>query len=95
MKEVLKVSELEINFILQATFYDLDDVLTYYIIDNSMTVTDSSLQHLLGKNPFRMTGEQLRLNFDMRDDSMRGMFLFNVLVMNSGQYLHYWSLVST
>jgi hypothetical protein len=95
MKVVLQVSELEIHFILQATSYDLNDVLTYSIIDNSMSVTDNSLQYLVGRNPFKISGDQLQLNFEVQDSYMRGMFIFNVLVTNLGQFLQYWSLVST
>jgi len=91
----LQIYELEIRFLLQATFYDLDDKLTYNIIDNSMSVTDNTLQHLVDKNPFKITGDQLQLTIDVQDASMRGMFLFKVQVINLGQYLHYCSLVST
>jgi len=42
-----------------------------------------------------MNGDELRLNFDVQDSSMRGMFLFKSLVTNLGQFLQYWSLVST
>ena len=95
MKIIFQASELEIIFILQAVSFDLNDKLTYSIIENSMTVTDSSLQHLVGRNPFKMNGDELRLNFDVQDSSMRGMFLFKSLVTNLGQFLQYWSLVST
>jgi hypothetical protein len=92
MKVILQVSELEIRFILQAAFFDLNDTLTYYINDASMSATDSSLQHWVGNKPFKMSGDQLQLNFNVQDASMRGMFVFKVLVANSGQFLQYWSL---
>jgi GH43 family beta-xylosidase len=95
MKVVLQVYELEIHFTLQATFYDLNDKLTYSIIDNSMSVTDDSLQYMEDRNPFKISGDQLQLNFDVQDSNMRGMFVFNVLVKNLGQFLQYWLLVST
>jgi len=60
-----------------------------------MNVTDKSLEHLVGRTPFKMNGDELRLNFDVQDSSMRGMFLFKSLVTNLGQFLQYWSLVST
>jgi len=93
MKVVLQVSELEIRFILQATSFDLNDVLTFSINDTSMTVTDGSLQHLVGTNPFKISGDRLLLNFNFQDASMRGMFKFNVQMTNLGQFLQYWSLV--
>lgn len=92
MKVLLQVSELEIRFLLQATFFDLNDKLTYKIIDNSMNVTDNSLQHLVGSNPFKLDGDQLRLDFNVQDLSLKGMFIFNVLVKSLGQFLQYWSL---
>jgi len=95
MNVILQVCELEIRFLLQATFYDLNDKLTYNIIDNSMSVTDDTLQNLVGRNPFKITGDQLQVNFDVQDASMRGIFVFKVQVINLGQYLHYWSFVST
>jgi hypothetical protein len=95
MKIILQASELEIFFILQAVSFDLNDKLTYSIIDKSMNVTDVSLQHLVGKNPFKINDDQLQLNFDVQDSSMKGMFFFKVLVTNLGQFLQYWSFVST
>jgi len=71
---------------LSATFYDLDDKLTYNIIENSMNVTDNSLQHLVGRKPFKITEDQLQLNFDVQDASMRGMFVFKVQVINLGSF---------
>jgi len=86
MKVDLQVSELEIRFILQATFYDLNDKLTYSINESSMTVTDNSLQNLVGKKPFKIDGDKVRLNFDVQDASMKGMFVFNVQVTSLGQF---------
>ena len=87
------VSELENCFILQATSYDLNKQLTYHINENSMSVSHSSLQHLIGRNPFKIDGDQLRLNFDVQDAAMKGIFTFKVEVTNSGQFLQYWSFV--
>jgi hypothetical protein len=87
MKVVLQFSELEIHFILQAIFYDLNDKLTYSIVDNSMEVTDNSLQNLVDKNPFKITGDELLLNFNVQDATIKGMFLFKVRVTNLGQFL--------
>jgi hypothetical protein len=87
MKVVLLVSELEIRFILQASFYDLNDQLTYSIVANSMNVTDSSLQNWVDRNPFKIAGDQLQLNFNVEDAALRGMFIFKVLVTNLGQFL--------
>ena len=83
---LLQVYELEMRLILQATSYDLNDKLTYSIIDNSMNVTDNSLQHLVGRDPFKINDDQLRLNFDVQDASMRGTFVFKVLVTNLGKF---------
>jgi hypothetical protein len=87
MKVILQISELEIRFILQASSYDLDDELTYSIVPNSMNVTDSSLQNWVNRNPFKISGDQLQLNFNVEDSALRGMFSFKVLVTNLGQFL--------
>jgi len=77
-----KVKDLVTTF--AATSYDLNKQLTYHIIENSMTVSHSSLQHLIGRNPFYIDGDQLRLNFEVQDAAMQGIFTFKVQVINLG-----------
>jgi hypothetical protein len=95
MTAVLLVTELEIYFILQARFLDLNDTLTFKILEDTMNATDDSLKHLVGRSPFKISIDQLQLNFDVQDATMRGMFIFKVQVINLGQFLQYWSLVRT
>jgi hypothetical protein len=80
-----KTDDLLTNF--AATSFDLNDVLTFSINDTSMTVTDGSLQHLVGTNPFKISGDRLLLNFNFQDASMRGMFKFNVQMTNLGGFI--------
>lgn len=77
-----KVTDLVTTFV--ATSYDLNKLLSYHIIENSMNVSHNSLQHLIGRSPFNIAGDQLRLNFDVQDAAMRGIFTFNVQVINLG-----------
>jgi len=77
-----KVGDLVTTF--AATSYDLNKELTYHINENSMSVSHGSLQHLIGRNPFKIDGNQLRLNFDVQDAAMKGIFTFKVEVTNSG-----------
>jgi hypothetical protein len=94
MKVALLVTEIEIRFILQAISLDLNDELTYSIVAGTMSATHSSIQHLVDRNPFFITNNELKLNFDVQEN-MEGMFTFHVQVINLGQFLHYWSLVGT
>jgi hypothetical protein len=83
-KMLLQVSELEIYFLLQATDEDLDDELTYTIVADSMSVTDNSLQNWVDRNPFKISGGNLQLNFNVEDNSLRGIFKFEVRVTDKG-----------
>ena len=51
-----------------------------------MTVNDNSLQNLVDKNPFVITGDELQLNFDFQDAAMKGIFSFEIQVKNKGQF---------
>jgi hypothetical protein len=73
-----------IYFSLQVTDEDLNDSHTYTIIENSMDVTDSSLEYLKDKTPFSIKGDTLVLNFDVQDSSLKGLFKFNVEVSDKG-----------
>ena len=87
MKRGVQVFGLEIYlFLFQATDNDLGDELTYQIVPNSMTVTDSTLQNLVDTNPFKVTTDSLRLNIDVQDTSLRGMFTFTVQVSDKGWF---------
>jgi hypothetical protein len=88
MKVVLQISKLEIRFNLQATSFDLDDVLTFTIIDGSMSVTDSSLNYLVDKKPFKINNYTLLLNFDFQDSSLKGTFKFKIQTKNLGQFFY-------
>ncbi|XP_069668752.1 cadherin-AgCad1-like [Periplaneta americana] len=66
---------------------DLNDELTYNIVDGSLTVTDSSLDHLRDETSFKLdprTG-QLTLNFDVNND-LKGIFNFEVQVTDTEKY---------
>ena len=95
MKVQLQVSVLRVSFLFQAVDKDVEDELTYEIVADSMNVTDSSLQNLMKKKPFKITDDKLQLAVDVEDDSLRGIFKFDVQVMDLGQLLQYWSLVRT
>lgn len=77
-----KTNDLVTNFF--ATSFDLNDALTYTIIESSMDVTDDSLETVAGNNPFRINDDKLLLNFNFRDATLRGMFVFKVQVTNKG-----------
>jgi hypothetical protein len=69
---------------LQVTDEDLNDSHTYSIIDNTLEVTDSSLDYLVDKTPFSIKGDTLVLNFDVQDSSLKGFFKFIVQVSDKG-----------
>jgi hypothetical protein len=69
---------------LQVTDEDLDDEHAYSIIDNSLEVTDSSLEYLKERTPFVIKGDALVLNFDVQDSSLKGLFKFAVEVSDKG-----------
>jgi hypothetical protein len=73
-----------IYFSLQVTDEDLNDSHTYSIIDNTMEVTDSSLEYLKDRNPFSIKGDTLVLNFDVQDSTLKGLFKFNLEVSDKG-----------
>jgi hypothetical protein len=74
---------------MQATDEDLDDQLTYHIVAESMDVTDSTLDYLIGRDPFKINGDKLQLGFEVQDTSLRGMFTFDVQVSDKGLCLQY------
>lgn len=74
-------------FLFQATDEDLGDELTYQIVPDSMSATDSSLESLVSRNPFKVTANSLRLNIDVQDTSLRGMFTFTVQVSDKGWFV--------
>jgi hypothetical protein len=76
-----------IYFSLQVIDEDVDDEQTYRIVDNTMEVTDSSLDYLKDRDPFIIKGETLVLNFDVQDTSLKGLFKFNVEVSDKGLFL--------
>ncbi|XP_021930459.1 protocadherin Fat 4-like isoform X2 [Zootermopsis nevadensis] len=67
-----------------ATDGDFDDKLTYRIIDGTMEVTDSSLQQWQNRDPFRIQENTLLLNFNVQDSALKGLFKFNLEVMDTG-----------
>jgi hypothetical protein len=71
---------------LQASDGDLNDKLTYRIIDGTMDVTDSSLQYWQSRNPFTIKENILLLNFDVQDSSLKGLFKFNAEVTDTGLF---------
>jgi hypothetical protein len=75
-------------FALQATDEDLNDDLEYKIIEETMEVTDDSLNYWMEQNPFVITGNTLKLNFDVQDSSLKGLFKFNVEVSDNGLFQH-------
>lgn len=72
---------------LQATDGDFDDKLTYRIIDGTMEVTDSSLQQWQNRDPFRIQENTLLLNFNVQDSALKGLFKFNLEVMDTGLFI--------
>jgi hypothetical protein len=69
---------------LQATDKDLNEELTYRIIDDTMQVSDNSLRYLLNRKPFDIKGSTLELNFDVQDSNLQGYFTFDIEVSDTG-----------
>jgi hypothetical protein len=69
---------------LQATDKDLNDELTYRIIEDTMQVSDNSLRYLLNRKPFEIKGSTLELNFDVQDSTLQGYFTFDIEVSDTG-----------
>lgn len=79
-----KVNDIVTTF--SVTDEDLNDSHTYSIIDNTMEVTDSSLEYLKDRNPFSIKEDTLVLNFDVQDSTLKGLFKFNVEVSDKENY---------
>jgi hypothetical protein len=51
-----------------------------------MTVTDSSLENLMKRNPFQIVDSDLQLTVDVEDYTLKGIFKFDVQVTDLGQF---------